>query len=96
MARRRMVRRSYETIKARCLTLDVTTKEVSETEFTYVRVDKRTDILSELKKVYETEVLKLVSILSTDTETIQYGLDEAKFLELATQLTKEESTEEEE
>lgn len=83
MTRKRMVTRTVEQTTAQVMTIDVTTAEVQVC--TYDIGGKYTDeeLLKSLKKLFQTETLKLVHIESQVCNEVLLGMDEEEFIRLA-------------
>lgn len=100
MARKRMVTRTVIETTANVMCVDVTTAQVVTTEYrvqgTFTSKD---ECLIALKKRYEDDVKKLVSVITMDEQETLYGMEENLFIQLAQVLPprvikKEEDTEE--
>ena len=100
MARKRMVTRTVVETMANVMCVDVTSAHVVTTEY---RVQgtftTKEDCLTALKKRYETDVKKLVSVITMDEQETLYGMEEDLFIQLAQVLPprvtkKEEDTDE--
>lgn len=83
MARKRMVTRTVEQTTAQVMTLDVTTAEVQIRPYTVGGRYTEEEALKHLKKLFETDALKLVHIESQTCEEILLGMDEEDFIRLA-------------
>lgn len=84
MARRRLVTRTITATEATCLCMDVTTAEPMNE--TYRLVGKFTDdekLLKAIRKLHETDVLKIVTIVDKKETNELYGLDENEYLAMA-------------
>ena len=97
MARERMVTRTVMVTVAEVMCLNVTNAEVQintyEMSGTYA---DNSALLKALKKVYETEELKLVSVQEVDEKEVLYGMKEVDFIRLATILPPRSTKEVEE
>lgn len=87
MARVRMVTRTINVTVAEVMAVNTTSCEVSikELELTGETFTEE-KALKELKKLYETDELKLVAIQKLDVREEMYGLKEVDFLKVATKL----------
>lgn len=83
MARKRMVTRTIEQTKAQIMTLDVITSEVQVKEYPIGGRFNDEELLKKLKKLFETDTLKLVHIESQTCEEVLLGMDEEDFIRLA-------------
>lgn len=83
MARQRMVTRTIEQTTSEVMTIDVTTAEVHVS--TYYIGGKYTDeeLLKKLKKLFETDTIKLVHIESQACEEVLLGMTEEDFIKFA-------------
>lgn len=86
MARQRMVTRTIEQTTVEVMTLNVTTAEVSIKEYTIGGTYTDTELLKKLKKLFETDEIKLVHIENQKTEELLLGMTEEDFIRLATVL----------
>lgn len=97
MARERMVTRTVMQTTYEVMTLNAETADVAIKEFvlggTY---DKTQDALKVLKKLYETDVEKLVVIKGSTTSEILYGMPESVFIKYAEILPPRKINEKEE
>lgn len=83
MARKRMVTRTIEQTTAQVMTLDVTTAEVQVKAYPIGGRFNDDELLKKLKKLFETDTLKLVHIESQSCEEVLLGMDEEDFIRLA-------------
>lgn len=83
MARKRMVTRTIEQTTAQVMALDVTTVEVQVKSYSIGGRFNDEELLKKLKKLYETDTLKLVHIESQTCEEVLLGMDEEDFIRLA-------------
>ena len=84
MARERMVTRTVEVNTFEVMTVNVETADVQIREFKIGgEYDKTKDALALLKKQYEIETLKLVSVTNHSVETVLYGMPERMFIEFS-------------
>lgn len=83
MARKRMITRTIMQTTAQVMTLNVSTAEVQI--FSYDIGGQYTDkeLLLKLKKIFETDVLKLVNIESQVCNELLLGMTEDDFIRLA-------------
>ena len=96
MARERMITRTVEVNTFEVMTVNVETADVQIREFKLGgEYDKKKDALALLKKQYETETLKLVSVTNHSVETVLYGMPERMFIELSEVLPKRGANNEE-
>ena len=87
--RERIVSRTISTTVYTVLAITVSTNAVSQPELTLSSVPesiKPDKLMSLLKKNYETDDLKLVSVLSSRTLLKRYGMAEDEFIKLAKEL----------
>ena len=100
MARLPMVTRTITTTKVNVLCLDIEHAEPCNKVVTIPRTYKDEEtILKKVKPILETETLKVVHVVDTETEETLYGMTEQEFVELAHPLLDrtgktEEATEE--
>lgn len=87
MARKRMITRTIEQTTAQVMTLDVTTAEVHIRTYPIGGRFNDEDLLKKLKKLFETDTVKLVHIESQTCEEVLLGMDEEDFIRLAQVLT---------
>ena len=84
MARERMVTRTVDLTVAEVMCVDVTTAEVTienlEVSGLYSDNEK---LMKQLKRVYEDDTHKVVSIQKTDVKEILYGMTEIDFIKNA-------------
>lgn len=82
-----MITRTVETKEVEVMTVNTETAEV-KVDVIVVGVDynKATDTLKYLRKHYETETLKIVSVIKETVSTNLYGMSEQEFIRLATVL----------
>lgn len=83
MARERMITRTVEQTKVRIMALNVNTVEVNFIEATIGGVYDTEALMKKLKKMYETEELKLVHIEQQETEEVLLGMTEEDFIKYA-------------
>lgn len=83
MARERMITRTVEQTKVRIMALNVNTVEVNFIETTIGGVYDTEALMKKLKKMYETEELKLVHIEQQETEEVLLGMTEEDFIKYA-------------
>ena len=89
MARERIVSRTISATVYTVLTVTIPENTVSNKEFTLSSVPeniKSEKLMNLLKKEYETDTIKLVSILSQTTVLKRYGMKEVDFLKYATEM----------
>ena len=91
MARERMVTRTIEVLEVSALCMDIVKVEpiVKTLELTGMGETSDDKLLKALKKVYETDTLKVVSINSTNKREELYGMTEIDFLKSAVRLDNE-------
>lgn len=96
MAREKMVTRTIILTKCVVLALDTQTVEPSnltvEVSGTFQNEEK---LMKAVKAVAETDTLKIVQILTTETLEKLYGVSEQKFMEIAHELEPRKKKEEE-
>lgn len=83
MARKRMITRTVEQTTAKVMALDVITAEVQIKAYTIGGRFKDEELLKNLKKLFETDTLKLVHIESQTCEEVLLGMEEEDFIRLA-------------
>ena len=90
MTRLPMVTRTITTTKVNVLCLDIEHAEPCNKVVTIPRTykDEKT-ILKKVKPLLETESLKVVHVVGTETEETLYGMTEQEFVELARQIEQE-------
>lgn len=87
MARLPMVTRTITTTKVNVLCLDIEHAEPCNKVVTIPRTYKDEEtILKKVKPLLETESLKVVHVVDTETEETLYGMTEQEFVELANPL----------
>ena len=91
MARERMVTRTIEVLEVSALCMDIVKVEpiVKTLELTGMGETTDDKLLKALKKQYETDTLKVVSINSTNKREELYGMTEIDFLKSAVRLDNE-------
>lgn len=82
MAKERMITRTIEVTTYSVMTLDIETAEARVIDYKITGI-VNTDPLKHLKKLHETETLKLVAITGEQRETALYGMTEEDFIKLA-------------
>lgn len=84
MARERMVTRTITETVATVMTVSVTDAKVDYMEYKLAgEYDSNEAIMKFLKKHYESEDIKLVSVTEVQTEEKLYGMPEVEFIKLA-------------
>lgn len=84
MARLPMVTRTIITTKVNVLCLDIENEEPCNMVITIPRTYKDEEtILKKVKPLLETDTLKAVHVVDTETEETLYGMTEQEFVELA-------------
>lgn len=84
MARLPMVTRTITTTKVNVLCLDIENEEPCNMVVTIPRTYKDEEaILKKVKPLLETELLKVVHVVDTETEEQLYGMTEQEFVEHA-------------
>ena len=88
MARQQMVTRTVESTKVSALCVDLTTQETLAQEYNisgkFADDEKGNEkLLKATKKVAETDTIKIVSILSKETQETLMGMTEQEFMSLA-------------
>ena len=79
MAKERMITRTIEVTTYSVMTLDIETAEPRVIDYKITGI-VNTDPLKYLKKLHETETLKLVTITDEHRETALYGMTEQDFI----------------
>lgn len=82
MAKERMVTRTIEVTTYSVMTLNIETAEPLVVDYK-ITGTVNVDPLKHLKKLYETDTLKLVAITGEERETALYGMTEQEFIRLA-------------
>lgn len=80
MARTRMVTRTVEVNTYSVMTCNTETAEVLVVDYKTGIIPQSIDPMKYLKKLYETDTLKLCSITAHTVETILYGMPEDEFI----------------
>ena len=81
MSRERKITRTIEETKITVLCLNVVTAEPIYKDFyTTEKETDRNKTLKKLKKLHETDELKLVTIVETETKTAVYEMSESDFI----------------
>ena len=83
MARKRMVTRTVMQTTAEVMTLDVTTADVQVQSYDIGGKYTDEELLNKLQKLFQTDTLKLVHIVSQDCKELLLGMDEEDFIRLA-------------
>lgn len=85
MARERMVTRTVEMTTAEVMTVDTTTAKVETIKYELAGgfTDEK-DILKTVKRMYETDTFKCVSVVNVTVKEILYGMLEYQFIQHAT------------
>lgn len=86
MRKEKMITRTITQTSAQVMAIDVTNSEVSIFETKIGGVYTDIELLKMLKKIYETDTYKLVSIESNKHEEILLGMTESQFFKYATVL----------
>lgn len=86
MARTRMVTRTVEVNTYSVMTCNTETAEVVIVDYKTGIISQSIDPMKYLKKLYETDTIKLCAITGHSTETILYGMPEDEFIARATVL----------
>lgn len=93
MARKPMVTRTFTTTNAKVLALNTETETPETVEVTLSRkYDTDKDVLKNAKSVAETDILKLVKVISYDHKETLYGMTEEDFLKNAEVLPERNAT----
>ena len=94
MARIPMVTRTIKSTKAKCLVALISDRTVAEEIFILPRTYKTdAEALKQAKAMYETDDMKVTTILETEVEEQLYGMTEAEFIKVAKPITKAEAEE---
>ena len=84
MARQSMVTRTIPTTIANVLCLNIADETTSKKEVTLSRTYKSEQaLLKAVKKLYETDDVKIVHVVDHSTKNVRYGQTEQKFIENA-------------
>ena len=90
MLKEKMVTRSFTTTEVKVLAVTVSTAETSMDNWSIVgKYEKEADLLKALKKNYENDDYKIVSIMSVAEYEKLYGMPENEFLQFAVELNPE-------
>lgn len=82
-----MVTRTITSTRVKALVVDITTSHTSEKEYVLPRTYKdNVSVLKTAEKMFNTETVKIVHIISAETETCLYGMSEEEFVQLANPL----------
>lgn len=95
MARERMVTRTVTTTKCEVMCVNVTTAEVQVKDYTLTGEQTIESALKQLKKLYETEIEKIVNVNSVSLNETLYGMSELDFIKLAKVLPPRTKSEQE-
>lgn len=96
MARKRMVTRTVIQTTTQVMTLNVTTAEVKIVPYQIGGKYTDEELLKKLKKLFETDTIKLVHVESQICEEVLLGMDEEDFIRLASVLPARNKSEREE
>ena len=94
MARQRMITRTIEQSIAQVMTVDITTSEVSVRQYIIGGNYTEDVLLSKLKKLFETDTLKLVHVKDVKVEEVLLGMTEEDFIKNAVVLPSRNSNKE--
>ena len=83
MSRKRMITRTIMQTSAQVMTLNVTTAEVQIQQYDIGGQYTDNELLPKLKKIFETDALKLVHIESQTCNELLLGMSEEDFIRLA-------------
>lgn len=83
MGKKRMITRTITQTTAQVMTLNVTTAEVQILQYDIGGQYTDVELLSKLKKIFETDTLKLVHIESQVCNELLLGMSEEDFIRLA-------------
>lgn len=87
MARMKMVTRTVSMTVCEVMMVDVTTATVSNGEVELTGTfDTKENALKAIKKLYETDTIKYVTVNSMFTDEVLYGMTEEMFISCATKL----------
>ena len=95
MARERMITRTVTTTNCEVMCVNVTTAEVQVKDYTLTGEQTKETALKQLKKLYETETEKIVTVNSVSLNETLYGMSELDFIKLAKVLPPRTKTEQE-
>lgn len=95
MARERMVTRTVTTTNCEVMSVNVTTAEVQVKDYTLTGEHTKETALKQLKKLYETETEKIVTVNSVSLKETLYGMSELDFIKLAKVLPPRTKSEQE-
>ena len=93
MARERMVTRTVTQSTIEVMTVNVNTADVSIIPYKLGGMYDESEVLKKLKKLFETDELKLVHVESIITEELLLGMPEEDFIRFATVLPPRKQTE---
>lgn len=86
MAKERMVTRTIESAKVEVMAVDTVTADARVLEFICEPQKDNEKYLKVLRKMHETDTMKLVAVNKVELETQLYGMSEVEFLEHARKL----------
>ena len=86
MRKERMITRTITQTTVQFMCIDITTAEVSIVDTKIGGIYTNAELLKTLKKLYETDVFKVVNIESQSTEELLLGMTESDFIKYATVL----------
>ncbi len=95
MARERMVTRTVTTTTCEVMCVNVITAEVQVKDYTLTGEQTKETALKQLKKLYETETEKIVTVNSVSLNETLYGMSELDFIKLAKVLPPRTKSEQE-
>lgn len=95
MARERMVTRTVTTTTCEVMCVNVITAEVHVKDYTLTGEQTKETALKQLKKLYETETEKIVTVNSVSLNETLYGMSELDFIKLAKVLPPRTKSEQE-
>lgn len=90
MARKRVVSRTIATTKATCMVCDTVNAKVENKLFTLSQKIDKDDVLKAAQKAYDTDTMKIVSVVSVEYDETLYAMPELEFLKYAKPVSKEE------
>lgn len=84
MARIKMVTRTVDitVVKVMCLNMESMQGEVRTFELTGLYNDNDS-VIKDVKKLYESDIIKPVAVVDTETKEVLYGMTELDFIKLA-------------
>lgn len=83
MARKRVVSRTIKAVTVTVMTVDTESAEVFNREFVIKHKCNRAEALREAKKQFDSDIVKVVSVVDMSENVYRAQMDEEEFLKLA-------------